>query len=269
MRQEVFDFVAEVDELAALLAPLSAAAWGTVTQFKDWTINDVVLHLFASDQMGLASLESAEAFAALRSDMTRVRGAGLSMIQETRLRFPGLGGSLLLERWRNQAHRLAAGLDARDPGSRMAWSGPGMSVRTFAAARQMESWAHGGEIYDVLGLARIERDRIRNIAALCIKTFGWSFSNRGLPIPEVAPYIELASPTGAVWRWNQPGTGETIIGEAAEFCAVAAQTRNVRDTALRVRGKVSEQWMAIAQCFAGPPSPPPAAGSRRKVGSPV
>ena len=265
MRSEIVDFVAEVDELAALLEQLPAAAWSIVTQFKSWTINDVVLHLFASDQMGQASLESAEAFTALRSDMLRVRQAGLSMIEETRLRFPGLNGRRLLDAWRNQVHQLATGLDAHDPKFRVAWSGPGMSVRTFATARQMESWAHGSEIYDALSVDRVEQDRIQNIAILAAKTFGWSFSNRGLAVPDVVPYVELTSPSGLTWQWNQPHTGEAVIGGAAAFCAVATQIRNVQDTDLRVHGEISAQWMAIAQCFAGSAVSPPAPGTRYKV----
>jgi len=40
------------------------------------------------------------------------------------------------------------------------------------------------------------------------------------------------------------------------------QTRHVSDTDLRVTGETATQWMAQAQCFAGPPEPPPAPGTR-------
>ena len=265
MRSEIAAFVAEVDDLAAVLEPIPEAAWSMPTQFKDWTIDDVVLHLFASDQLGLVSLRSAEAYTALRSDMQRARQAGLSMIDETRCRFPMPKGRRLLDEWRDQARQLAAELNARDPKTRVAWSGPGMSVRTFATARQMESWAHGSEIYDALGLDRVEQDRIHNIAVLGIKTFSWSFSNRGLPVPETTPYLELSSPSGVTWQWNEAGGGEMISGEAAEFCAVVTQVRNVLDTGLVVHGVTSSRWMAIAQCFAGPPALPPVPGSRYRA----
>ena len=38
---------------------------------------------------------------------------------------------------------------------------------------------------------------------------------------------------------------------AVEFCQVVTQTRNIGDTALSVAGDVANQWMSVAQCFAG------------------
>jgi hypothetical protein len=53
-----------------------------------------------------------------------------------------------------------------------------------------------------------------------------------------------------------------IEGDAIEFCQVVAQTRNIADTSLKVAGETAAAWMAIAQCFAGPPETPPPPGSR-------
>ena len=51
-------------------------------------------------------------------------------------------------------------------------------------------------------------------------------------------------------------------GTASDFCHVVTQNRNVVDSKLRVTGDVAKQWMAIAQCFAGPPVDPPPPGTR-------
>ena len=40
------------------------------------------------------------------------------------------------------------------------------------------------------------------------------------------------------------------------------QTRNIADTKLKVTGPVATDWMSKAQCFAGPPNPPPLPGTR-------
>jgi hypothetical protein len=32
-----------------------------------------------------------------------------------------------------------------------------------------------------------------------------------------------------------------------------------------VKGETAQRWMAIAQCFAGPPNDPPAKGTRHKA----
>ena len=75
------------------------------------------------------------------------------------------------------------------------------------------------------------------------------------------------SPSGATWEWHDPSSTERVEGSAVEFCRVVTQTRNVADTSLQVSGPVAQEWMALAQCFAGPPQPPPAPGTRRKLGT--
>ena len=143
-----------------------------------------------------------------------------------------------------------------------------MKARMFATARQMETWAHGWELYDLLDLPRPQSDRLLNIATIGVRTFGWTFTNRGLEVPSHPPHVRLTAPSGATWEWHAPESGEatdTITGDAVDFCQVVTQTRNIADTSLEVRGDVAAAWMAIAQCFAGPPEDPPAPGSRAPV----
>jgi len=56
-----------------------------------------------------------------------------------------------------------------------------------------------------------------------------------------------------------------VAGDATEFCQVVTQTRNVADTRLDVKGETAVRWMAMAQCFAGPPEDPPEPGTRHTV----
>jgi len=139
-----------------------------------------------------------------------------------------------------------------------------MSVRSSITARLMETWAHGQEIYDLLGVERIDGDRIKNIAVLGVNTFGWTFINRGLEVPSPVPQVRLTSPSGQNWVWNEATADELVEGSATEFCQVVTQVRNVADTRLRVTGEVASRWMSIAQCFAGPPEDPPAPGARHR-----
>lgn len=254
----------EVRALSALLAALSPSDWTLVTGFKGWTVNDVVLHLYAADFMGIASTTSEEAFRTLRADMMRVRDAGATPIEESRRRFPGLAGPALHAAWLEQATALSRRLAARDPADKLPWAGPPMTVPSFAAARQMENWAHGQEVYDVLDLGREPTDRLKPIATLGVKTFKWAYTNRGLPVPAAPPRVRLAAPSGAVWAWNTDNGDDEIAGTALDFCQVVTQVRHVADTSLALRGEVARQWMHIAQCFAGAPSDPPAPGSRRR-----
>jgi uncharacterized protein (TIGR03084 family) len=268
MLEQIIDFQAECCELADRLDGLVPAQWGRVTQFNGWTINDVVLHLHASDYMAMASVHSPDAYAALRAGMMEQRQRGFSMIEEARRRFPDLHGPQLLREWRDQAASLCTLLGAKDPNERLSWPGPGMAPRMFATARQMETWAHGQEIYDILGLNRVNRDRIRNIAFLGTKTYEWSFRNRGLPVPAAMPRVELKLPSGQVWTAGEAGGQDEISGEAVEFCQVVTQVRHVDDTHLKLTGKVARAWMQIAQCFAGAPVDPPAPGTRFRVEQP-
>ena len=43
--QEALDFKVESEAVAALLSSLSDADYNTITQFKDWTIYDILAHL--------------------------------------------------------------------------------------------------------------------------------------------------------------------------------------------------------------------------------
>lgn len=266
MIAEAFDFAAEVDALYEVLASQPHSVWGLRTQFKDWTINDVVLHLYASDALCIASLQSAGAYRALRAEIADRRKGGRSMIEESRGRYPGLSGRHLLETWAAQAKEVANALAQRDGKDRLVWSGPPMSARMMAIARQMETWAHGQEVHDRLGLDRPAETRLHNVAEIGVKTYGWTFANRGRDVPGPPPRVVLAAPDGTSWTWNvQIDTPDMVAGPAVDFCQVVTQVRNVADTRLRVFGPCAADWMSIAQCFAGPPSDPPAPGTRRPV----
>ena len=168
----------------------------------------------------------------------------------------------LLAIWQDTLEQLCAALDGRHPDDKLPWGGPDMAVGRFAAARLMEIWAHGQDIYDLLRQPRRHSERIRFIADLGVRTYRWTFANRGISVPDVRPFIDLASPSGGRWTWNPPNDEQCVTGSAVEFCQVVTQVRNVADTALQVRGTAATQWMALAQCFAGVPRDPPAKGAR-------
>jgi uncharacterized protein (TIGR03084 family) len=259
--QQVVDFQDEVEELYGLLAGMSVAPWTAATGFKGWTVEEIVQHLHHSDLMAMASADGAAAFAAFRAEMQALRARGLTNVAATRERLGDLRGVGLLGLWRETALALCARLSGLAPETRMPWAGPGMGLRMFATARQMETWSHGQAIYDVLGAERpAASDRLRNIAEIGVRTYGWTFRNRGEEPPGPQPAVRLMVGEGAVWEW--PGEGGMVAGDAVAFCQVVAQTRNVADTALIVEGAAARAWMALAQCFAGPPETPPAPGTR-------
>ena len=262
MLQVSEDFREEVDEFHGLLQTLKTEDWERETGFMEWTPWDVVAHLHFFDLVSMVSLEGREAFAAESERLMKQFGKGLSNKDLARQRFADLDPASLLSEWRSTAHTLADALGQADPKLRMPWFGPDMGLQMFTTARYMETWSHAHEVYDLVGATRSYNDRIKNVATIGIKTFGWTFVNRGEEIPDPMPYVRLEAPSGAIWEWNEPNNEESVRGAASDFCHVVTQGRNIKDTALEVTGPVATRWMAIAQCFAGAPVDPPEPGTR-------
>jgi uncharacterized protein (TIGR03084 family) len=251
----------ESEALYRLLGRTEDDGFARETLFKRWTIDDILRHLHFWNGAAELSLADAAGFAAflarLRAGLPR---SGLREVENAAL--APLRGRALLRAWHEGCDRLAERFAAADPKARVPWAGPDMSARSSISARLMETWAHAQAIYDLLGIERGDTDRIHSIAFLGVNTFGWTFRNRGEQPPARPPHVRLTAPSGAQWRWHEPDEENLVEGSATEFCQVVAQTRNLADTRLAVRGEAAARWMAIAQCFAGPPQDPPAPGTR-------
>lgn len=263
--QQAEDFRAESRALAAILEDLPEADLHRATLFKDWTIDHVLGHLHLFNVAAETSLQGEAAFGAFIGPIVQEMQRGKSILE---CQFPwldGLSGRALFEAWRVGAESCADAFAKADPKARVKWVGPDMSALSSITARQMETWAHGQEVFDLLGGDRQEQDRIRNIAHLGVSTFGWTFINRKEAVPEPAPYVELTGPSGAIWTWNEDQSENLVRGSAVEFAQVVTQVRNIADTGLEVRGATASRWMEIAQCFAGPPEIPPAKDQRHKA----
>lgn len=255
--EQAADFLAETNALAAALASAPDAAFQEATQFKGWTINDVIRHLHFWNRAAGMQLQDEAGLVRLLGGIPAaggMRAAERAAVPET--------GQALRAVWLTTAAGVAAAFDGADPKARLKWAGPDMSARSSMTARLMETWAHGQEVFDHLGLERVDHDRIRNIAHLGVITFGWTYEVRKMQPPPQAPYVALRAPSGALWEWGEAGGEDAVSGSASEFCQVVTQVRNIADTQLVVTGPVAEQWMGMAQCFAGAAETPPAPGTR-------
>jgi uncharacterized protein (TIGR03084 family) len=258
--QQAEDFRAESDALYQLLEATDPASYAEPTLFKSWTINTVLEHLcFWNEMAGLQIRDETE----LVARMTAIGNHMGGMRGFERDYFAGLSGPALRDRWHAEMHATAKLYAEADPKQRLKWAGPDMSARSSITARLMETWAHGQEVYDHLGVKRVNQDRIQNIVVLGVNTYGWTYKTRKETPPGPMPHLRLTAPSGALWTYGEESTTELIEGSAEGFCQTVTQTRNVADTDLKVVGLAAADWMSKAQCFAGAPEAPPPPGMRR------
>lgn len=260
--QQSQDFLDESEALAEIISPLSDAELERVTLFKAWTISDVVGHLHVWNRAAGLSLDGEDAFQAFYQPVAAHVAAGGNLNGFEKKELHDLQGRARVAAWRDTFVEVAARFSRADPSQRVVWAGPSMSARSSITARLMETWAHAQAVYDLLGVERVNTDRIRNIVILGVNTYGWAFAVHGQTAPEPMPYLRLEAPSGEIWEYGEPNPTERIEGSAEAFCQVVTQTRNIADTELEAHGPNAQAWMAHAQCFAGGPETPPAPGAR-------
>ena len=250
--QQIDDLYEEGQILYEFLRTLKPSHWGMPTPFKDRTINWVVRHLHDADRWTLHSITDPDDFRNWIKDRQHTQ----------KQHYHDIEGPELLDVWFPHLGELCEQLRASDPDLRAPWFGPDMGIRMMATARQMETWSHGQDVYDLMKVSREHSDRVKNICHIGVRTYGWTFVNRNLRPPEPIPYVKLTAPSGAVWEWNEHSNSDFIKGHAVDFARVVTQGRNIADVSLEVVGESANSWMAIAQCFAGPPEDPPPRGHR-------
>ena len=260
--EQAIHFKEESDALYKLLINADKNSFKLKTQFKSWTINDVLYHLHVWNIAALLSLKNENEFKEFMQNFMEAVKSGNSAREYEKILSDNAEGLDLLHLWKETYEKISNEFAKSDPKKRVKWAGPDMSVRSSITARHMETWAHGQEIFDQLGFERIDTDRIKNIVVIGVNTFGWTYINRNLSIPEKMPKLSLLSPSNELWEWNEDNEEDMISGSATEFSQVVTQVRNINDTSLKVSGKIANEWMSIAQCFAGPPENPPEKGTR-------
>jgi uncharacterized protein (TIGR03084 family) len=246
------DLAAEHRALDSVLARVADAQWDLPSHSPGWLVRDQVSHLAHFDEAAALAIADAEAF---RADAAAARAGGDRAGYEGR--YLGRGRAMrppeLRAWWRAAGEKLVAAARTVDPKARLPWYGPEMSAVSFVTARLMETWSHGLDVVDIVAIPRPDTDRLRHVVFLGVRTRQFSYVTRGLP-PDTTPvYVELTSPSGATWAYGEPAADDRIVGSARDFCRVVTQRRHVADTDLRITGRAAEEWMRLAQAFAGPP----------------
>ena len=241
------DLHAEHLALDAVVADLTEEEWSTATPAAGWSIRDQISHLWFFDQRAAMALRDPDAFAA---DMQwlMANGGTVASVEPGR----AITGAELLAAWRVDRDDLIGLARTVDPSSRVPWYGPAMAARSFITARLMETWAHGQDVADALGVQRPASARLKHVAHIGVRARPFSYLINSLSMPEAPLYVGLAAPDGSLWEWGKPAA-DSVRGDALDFCLVVTQRRHVSDTALVVEGPAAQEWIGIAQAFAGAP----------------
>ena len=125
----------------------------------------------------------------------------------------------------------------------------------MATARLMETWAHGLDVADTLGITRPATARLRSIAHIGVRTRDFAFALHGLTPPAEPFRVELRAPDGSTWTWGPDDAAQRVTGSAEDFCMLVTQRRPRAALDVQVVGDDAEKWLPIAQAFAGPPGP--------------
>jgi len=245
----VDDLVAESAALDAVLERLRPSQWSLPTLASGWAVGDQVSHLAYFDVATLQSLVDPDQF---RREAEVLKSAGPGFPDRIAAQHRGRPGADLLSWFREARTALVAAYRTVDPGRRLPWYGPDMSPASSVTARLMETWAHGQDVLDALDLERSPTVRLRHIADLGIRAAPYSYTVNHLSPPKGPIRIELRAPDGEEWSWGPPDARDRVTGDALDFCLVVTQRRHHDDSGLVVVGPTAQQWIAIAQAFAGP-----------------
>lgn len=246
----VSDLRAEGAELDGLVRDLGLAGWATPTPSPGWTVAHQVAHLAWTDGVALLAATDAGRFGA---EVRRIVAAGAFESQVDLAAADGADRPDLLAHWRQGRATLATALEGVPDGGRLPWFGPPMSATTMATARLMETWAHGQDVADALGVTRAPTARLRNVAHLGVRTRDFAYVVRDLPRPTEQFRVELTGPAGELWTWGPEDAGQRVTGPALDFCLLVTRRRHRDDLALAAEGADARAWLDIAQAFAGPP----------------
>jgi uncharacterized protein (TIGR03084 family) len=247
------DLAAESEALDRLVAGLDAQQWSRPTPAPGWSVAHQIAHLHWTDEVATLANADPDAFFARLSEtledpqtyVDRAAAAGVAPPKE------------LLPRWRAGRAALAAALRAVPPGEKRPWFGPPMSPVSCATARIMETWAHGRDIAETFpDLARDHlrpTGRLRHVAHIGYRTIGHGFVSHGRPAPAEPFRVELLMPDGGHLALGPEDADNRVQGPLLDFCLLVTQRRHPADLALQATGDLANQWLTIAQAFAGPP----------------
>ncbi|GAA3532875.1 TIGR03084 family metal-binding protein [Amycolatopsis ultiminotia] len=244
------DLAAESQVIDDLVAGLDAGGWARPTPAEGWTVAHQIAHLAWTDEKSLISASRPEDW---QGEVENLLSVGEHYVDLGAAEGAELPPDELLTRWRTARAELAKALEAVPAGEKLPWYGPPMSAASMATARMMETWAHGQDVADALGVTREPTARLWHIARFGTRTRDFAYKLNSLAPPAGEFRVELAAPDGTTWAFGPADADQWLTGSALDFCLVVTQRRHPADTDLVATGDEVAEWLGIAQAFAGPP----------------
>jgi uncharacterized protein (TIGR03084 family) len=248
----VADLRAESADLDSMVADLPADRWAAMTPAPGWTIAHQVGHLLWTDRVALTAVTDEAGFAAVLAEAAKDPTGFVDAAAEDLAALPP---DRLLADWRQTRDRLHDELLTVADGHKLPWFGPPMSAPSMATARLMETWAHGLDVADTLGVPRPPTTRLRSVAHIGVRTRDFAFVINGLTPPAEPFRLELRAPDRSTWSWGPEDAAQRVTGSAEDFCMLVTQRRPQAALDVTADGADAEKWLGIAQAFAGPPGP--------------
>lgn len=240
------DLTAERAVTAGVLAALPDDAWDRPSAAEGWLLRDCVVHLAETDERAAAIAEGQDVAPGRRDPNAGVLTPGMQ-------RGRTLQPADVRMWWQDAGDRMLAALRTYRGDERLPWAGRSMSVVSFTTARLMEHWSHGLDILEAAGVASVDTDRLRQVAQLGFMTREFAYRTNGLEPPTTPLRVELVAPSGARWEFGPADAPDRITGTAGDFCRVVTQRIHWSDTQLAAEGERAQEFLRIAQAFAGPP----------------
>jgi uncharacterized protein (TIGR03083 family) len=236
-----------VDRFDTVLESLTPAQWRERV-VHDWTVQDLVAHLTATDELLVAQLDSAddetfEDHAELDGGLPARRTA--AAIGEHRGRPPGRTRAA----WRAQADRLLH--DVGEPGTldrqvRLADPRlPRQPLRTALVQRLFETWIHTDDIRSVLGgpPAPPDERHVALIVGFGVHLLPAALRLAGADRPPRSARLVLVGPAGGDWtispavqRAPARPPDATVTMDVVEFCYLLGNRRDPDSVPHRVEG---------------------------------
>ena len=243
------DLAVDGDALDTMVADLDGAGWRTPTPAEGWDVATSIAHLAWTDEVAVAAATDK---AAWDGYVLQAIADPDGFVDAEALRLGALPPADLLARWRVGRQSLAQVLSDHPPGEKMPWFGPPMGAPSMASARYMETWAHGLDVAEALGVAVVPHDRVRHVVHIGVRTRAFAFVNRGLEAPSAPVHVRLTAPSGEQWEYGDPSAEQSVTGSAWDFALLVTQRRHRRDLGLAATGPDADAWLDVAQAFAGP-----------------